>query len=302
MVGAGLIGSIIDEPGTKQPLTHAGAYHFLGCQIVGIVDSGERLYQESIKWNSRPYLSISNMLDECRPEIISFSVPTFARADLMLEALECDSLKVVIAEKPLADSIQSASLVVEAYKKRNIPLIINYSRRFIPVWQSLAGSAAISATIKYAKGINHNGTHAIDLCRMIFGECLSATGLRLNYDYWSNDPSVTGHLSFERCADVILQAMDEKYFTLFEVDIIASDWRIIVDSDGRRLRRFEVKNNLGTPPGSRLIQVEENDTGSSLAMLNLIEHAMLVAHGDIPKCSGDDAIIAISIANKLRSV
>ena len=124
--------------------------------------------------------------------------------------------------------------IVRTYPEAGIPLLVNYSRRFVPAWQRLSGSEAMSATIRYAKGIRHNGTHALDLCRMLFGEC-TPQPLARKFDFWPDDPSVSAFLRFERCPEVWLQALDERCFTLFEVDIVSPE-RVVVDCDGRRLR------------------------------------------------------------------
>ena len=299
VVGAGEIGAVLDVPGQHQPLTHAGGYLAAGCQLVALVDNADSVAQEAARWGTRPYRDFALMLSECKPELISFAVPAAARPNLMLQALTCDSVRVVIAEKPLATTPHEARALVDAYRQRRMPLIINYSRRFIPVWQELAGRSAISATIKYAKGLAHNGSHAIDLCRMLFGECLSARTLSRKHDFWPDDPTVTAHLVFKDCPDVLLQAMDERCFTLFEVDIIGADWRVVVDQDGRRVRWFELRNAVGIPPGKRLVPVAERDSGGGEAMLRLIRHALAVIKGAEIICTGEDALAALEIVHQL---
>jgi len=299
VVGAGAIGAALDVPGQPYPLTHAGGYQATGCNLVALVDTSDSVVQEAARWGAQPYRDFTRMLAECQPELISFAVPEAVRSDLMLQALICDSLRVVIAEKPLAPTPQGAQALVDAYRQRRVPLIVNYSRRFVPVWQELAGRPAMSATIKYAKGVAHNGSHAIDLCRMLFGDCLATRVLSKKHDFWSGDPTVTAHLTFSGCPDVILLGMDERCFTLFEVDIVGSDWRVVVDQDGRRARWFELQDRVGIPPGKRLVPVAERDSGGGEAMLRLIRHALAVATGAAVACTGEDALAALEIARQL---
>lgn len=299
VVGAGEMGSALDVPRQRQPLTHAGGYLAAGCELVALVDSADSVTQEAARWGATPYHDFNRMLTECKPELISFAVPAAVRPRLMMQALACRSVRAVIAEKPLATTPHEARSLVEAYRQRGVPLIVNYSRRFVPVWQEIAGRPAMSATIKYAKGIAHNGSHAIDLCRMLFGECISARALSRKHDFWPDDPTVTAHLVFENCPNVLLQGMDERCFTLFEVDIVGTDWRVIVDQDGRRVRWFEVQSGIGIPPGKRLAQVVERDSGGGEAMLRLIQHALAVAKGAKIMCKGEDALAALEIAQQL---
>lgn len=299
VVGAGAIGAALDAGVSETPLTHAGGYVAAGYDLRALVDVSDNLDAEAAKWGAAAYRDFGTMMQEVRPEIISFAVPASVRASLMLQALEHDCVKAVIAEKPLAASLDEAIALVAAYKARQVPLIVNYSRRFVPAWQSLVGENAISATIRYAKGIKHNGTHAIDLCRMLFGECLSQRALNGKSDFWNDDPTVSAFLIFERCPEVVLQGLDERCFTLFEADVIGSDYRFIVDQDGHRIRRYRLHLDAGIPPGRRLLEESEQGTGAGMAMRNLMQHALAVCQGEHPLCSGEDAIASLQIATRL---
>ncbi|MDR7306035.1 Gfo/Idh/MocA family oxidoreductase [Rhodoferax saidenbachensis] len=301
VVGAGAIGSMLDAGISDTPLTHAGGYAATGFTLAALFDTSADLDAQASKWGAAAYRDFDAMMREARPEVISFAVPASVRADLMLQALSYDCVKAVVAEKPLAESIEEAAAVIAAYKKRNIPLVVNYSRRFVFAWRLLVGSRAISATIKYAKGIKHNGTHAIDLCRMLFGECLEAVPLSGKNDHWDHDPTVTAFLRFERCPEVLLQGLDERSFTLFEVDVVGTDYRVIVDQDGRRIRRFSLQLDAGVPPGRRLVQTSEQDSGAAQAMANLMRHVRELCQGSTPLCSGEDAIASLKIAEQLSA-
>lgn len=301
VIGAGAMGSVLDPGIVPTPLTHAGGMVLAGCDLCALVDPSDHVIEEAKKWNTQAFTDFSLMMHKHQPQLLSFAVGTEFRPSLMMAALDHDCVKAVIAEKPLAPSYQEAQSVMDAYAAKGIPLIINYSRRFVPIWQKLAGITAMSTVIKYAKGIKHNGTHAIDLCRMLFGECLNATALSGKTDFWPNDPTVTAHLAFERCPDVVFQGLDERCFTLFEVDIIGKDFRVIVDQDGRRVRRFTHQTHAGIPPGLRLVEQPPEQSFGELAMKNLIMHALDVIQGQPVLCSGQDAVIATAIADQLSA-
>jgi predicted dehydrogenase len=300
VVGAGTIGSRLDAPDAALPLTHAGGYRAAGLDLVALVDIAADSQAEATRWNCKGYSDFATMMAAQKPDVISLCVPAGARLELLRAALAFDP-KAVIAEKPLTASSSEAEAISAAYKAAGVPLIINYSRRFVPAFQALAGMTAMTATIRYAKGVRHNGTHAIDLCRMLFGECLEAIPLARKNDFWPEDPSVSAFLCFERCPEVFLQALDERSFTLFEVDIVTSDSRIVVDQDGRRLRRWRVRDNVGIPPGLRLVEGAAEDTGASRAMLNLMQHAKDVIAGTAPLCNAADAVASQAIAERLSA-
>lgn len=298
VVGAGAIGAMLDVPGVMFPLTHAGGYVAAGFSLAALVDIDGTVRAASDRWGCRVYADFDAMMGAEHPDVISLAVPTAARSELLHAALSYRP-KAVVAEKPLASTTSEAEAIVRAYREACVPLLVNYSRRFIPLWQDMRGLKAMTASIRYAKGLRHNGTHAIDLCRMLFGECLEATGLTRKFDHWPDDPTVTGFLKFEGCPEVFLQSLDERCFTLFEVDIVTNNSRIVVDSDGRRLRRYALREGIGCPPGKRLVKIGEEDTGAASAMLNLMNNVAEVLNGHPPRCSGEDAVAAQKIADSL---
>jgi predicted dehydrogenase len=298
VVGAGAIGSRLDAPGASLPLTHAGGFRAAGFDLVALVDIAPDLSVEAARWNCKGYADFGAMMGAEKPDVVSLSVPATARPVLLKAALSFHP-KAVIAEKPLTLDSAASHAIGQAYAQAGVSLIVNYSRRFVPAFQALAGMTATTTTIRYAKGIRHNGTHAIDLCRMLFGECLETTALARKNDFWPGDPSVSAFLRFERCPEVFFQALDEASFTLFEVDIVTPDSRIVVDQDGSRLRRWQVQNNTGIPPGRRLVEGAAEDSGASRAMLNLMQHVKDVITGALPFCTADDAAAAQMIAERL---
>ena len=298
VVGAGSIGARMDVPGAPVPLTHAGGYKAAGFSLVALMDLDPAARALAERWGCPIFADFDVMMHNARPQVLSFAVPTAEQSALLRRAIGYRPL-AVIAEKPLALSSVEADAIVRAYSEQGIPLVVNYTRRFVPAWQKMRGGHAMSTTICYAKGLRHNGTHAIDLCRMLFGECVGSIRLASKTDYWPNDPTVSAFLRFDRCPEVFLQSLDERCFTLFEVDIIAAASRVVVDSDGRRLRRFVVSDGVGIPPGKRLVEVETEDISMVSAMTSLMHHLRDVVSGAEPLCSGGDAVAAQKIAEQI---
>ena len=88
-------------------------------------------------------------------------------------------LKLVICEKPLCDNLQHAREVVALYKAKGIPLMVDYTRRFLPVyedlrqryWRGELGECLyIQAT--FNRGFLHSGSHAADFIHWFGGNFL----------------------------------------------------------------------------------------------------------------------------------
>ena len=73
--------------------------------------------------------------------------------------------KVVIVEKPLCSTVEEVKEIVKLYEEAGIPILVDYTRRFIPEYQELIGKVG-AITCNYNRGKLHTLTHALDLLTM----------------------------------------------------------------------------------------------------------------------------------------
>jgi predicted dehydrogenase len=113
-------------------------------------------------------------------------------------------IKLVICEKPLCCDLQEAREIVETYRAKNIPLMVNYTRRFTPKYQELkrfydmgAYGKVLSANLVFNRGWIHSATHGIDLFNWFFGD-----GIKPKIEY----------VGFEVPRRWLLNICFEKYF------------------------------------------------------------------------------------------
>jgi hypothetical protein len=95
---------------------------------------------------------------------------------------------LVISEKPLCETAEQAKEICELYASEGIPILLNYTRRFIPELRELKqrfqdGEFGKLKTyqILFNRGALHTGTHAIDFMNWFFegkaNESLEINGL-----------------------------------------------------------------------------------------------------------------------------
>ena len=156
------------------------------------------------------------------------------------------------------------------------------------------------ATIKYTKGMLHNGSHAIDMANFLFGEYLSGTPINAIMDYREEDPTISAMLHYARCSPVYLQACDERAYSIFEIDIIGEKGRIICDQSGFRYKEYAIREDPNYRGYRELFEKELFNTGLRNALFNLVDNVVEHLEHDMPiLCSGTDGLKAQIICHNL---
>ena len=308
VIGCGRIGSSFDSNDSGAVLTHAKALtRQARVNLVAVMDIDNQVAKDAgAKWKCEYYTDLQQMILDHNPDIISICVPDEFHYEYLLQCLDFKP-KAIIAEKPLTLDIKESEEVVEKYKNADIPLFVNYSRRFDGFMQSLkcrieTGDLGriLNTTIKYTKGILHNGSHAVDMANFLFGEFLSGCPLNSVIDYSEKDPTLSAILQYTNCPEVFLIACDERAYSIFEIDIMAEMGRVVFDQSGLWCREFGVRNAPVFKGYKELALVKEYNTDLNKSVFNLVDN--VVQHLDNGKkmiCSGNDALLAQKICSEL---
>lgn len=85
--------------------------------------------------------------------------------------------RLVICEKPLCMNIDQCKEIVELYKTKGIPLMVNYTRRFLPYYIELKRLYDLglfgeiqNCSLVFNRGWEHTATHGIDVFNWFFGD------------------------------------------------------------------------------------------------------------------------------------
>jgi len=78
--------------------------------------------------------------------------------------------RIVICEKPLTDNIFEAEKVLEEYSKRNVPILVNYTRRYINKFKDVREKIEnlgelVHGYLYFNGGWEHTASHFIDMIR-----------------------------------------------------------------------------------------------------------------------------------------
>ncbi|MCS5707695.1 Gfo/Idh/MocA family oxidoreductase [Candidatus Berkiella cookevillensis] len=254
VIGAGQMGAGIDD----KLVSHAAAFkNNPRCQLLAIFDpSVENLEKAASHWEVEGYSDMESMLRDKQPDIVSICSPDFMHATQM-ELVAEYSPKAIIVEKPVALNLNDLSKIEHFFSKRNTIVAVNYTRRYLSAYyylkEAFSSQALRAVSIRYAKGLKHNGTHAIDLIRFLFGEIRAYKILSSANDYKIDDPTVSIYFETDSCANIVLQGLNQNDYVFFEVDVFTDQNRYTIHSDHQILSVYCVSENQGTPLGKRLV-------------------------------------------------
>lgn len=275
IIGAGQIASGYDTPQDNCVLTHSHAYlNHDQFNLLGFYDVDfEKARNAAVKWNVDAFLK----LDEIKNvDIISICSPDNYHLSSLKEALKLHP-KCIFLEKPIANNTESAKEILEISKK--IPILVNYSRRFVPEFQELA------RTIKdnkfgnfqygvgyYGKGFIHNGSHMTNLLGLLIGKIQKVDVISEFVDFYEKDPTKTALLSFEGNKKFYMQGVDCNNFTIFELDLLFEKARIRIIESGNKIELYEVKENEQYEGYKNLVLKEIINTKLDFAMYIAIDN------------------------------
>jgi len=313
VIGCGAIGAGGPEPPHVDVgvYTHAGAYVASpATELVAVADVDQRLAREAAaRWGAADaYRSADELLAGARPELVSLCTPDPTHAELLERIVTTPGVRGVLAEKPLADDAAKAAALTLLARDRGVVLSVNYSRRFAPAIATLANAikAGDFGEIQhvhgsYVKGLRHNGTHWLDLLRMLVGDPVGARGWDRLQEAGA-DPSLDAELLLDGGVGARLAALDAREFTAFEFELTGTAGRVRLASSGHRIERWVVGPDRRYPGYRGLIPGQIEDGIMRDVTLHAVSDLVRsVRDGGEPACSGWDATSALVIAGAIAA-
>ncbi len=141
-----------------------------------VVDVSETALETARRHWAIPHTahSVAALVRHISPEVAVLATPPNSRLEI-LEQLP--DLRAVLVEKPLGVTQAQSRAFVEACRRRNILVQVNLYRRADTLFRRLAAGELVeriglpqAAFGVYGNGLLNNGTHQVDLVRMLLGE------------------------------------------------------------------------------------------------------------------------------------
>lgn len=295
IIGAGNIGAGFDTPESTFYLTHAHAYSMHPqFNLIGFVEPNKKIAErEAHKWRTVSFSSIEEAFEKNTIDVVSIAVPDELHYEI-LKKIAFFKPKYVFTEKPLTKTLQEAKEILDLYSHYEIPLSINYKRRFTPEFIQLREKIVskhfgdfMYGNAYYGKGFIHNGSHTIDLLLHLTNDSWYFHHYLDNViDFTESDPSYSVILKNNQHKLFTIKSLDSNLFGIFEMDFIFEKGRIRISNTGLTIEEFTVKPSE-IFPSYKLIQLDENYTTQlDNSLLSSVEHIYdFLANGKSAICT-----------------
>jgi len=183
IVGSGRMGGLIEDQIASNeffsPYGHFSAYSAIdNTEVVAVANRGaERLQRFSERFGfTNTYMDYRQMIEKEKPDIVSVTTPSFARAEPIIFAAE-HGVKGIYAEKGLCASLSEADRIRAAVKDNGVAFNWGAQRRHHDGFVRLAGAIAAGdigeplsvAMYTYTDLIKHH-PHTLDVVQMMLGD------------------------------------------------------------------------------------------------------------------------------------
>ncbi len=312
IIGCGRIASTFaQDKKRKGIITHAQAYlanSSVEFRAACDLDS-ERLTQFGKDWKVPAlYQDVEEMVRKEKLDLVSICTWNSSHAAIADAALKA-GVKGIICEKPIADSLRASDRMIVACRKRQAPLLVNYTRRYVRLfhelkaWMDRGGLGDIQAvTCYYTAGTVNTGTHLFDFLRYFFGDVASVWADPVaTVPSTSGDISVSGVLRFKKGFSATVTALDVSAYLVFDADIYGTKGRMRLIKSGTEAISWRVVPHpqftgyKSIAPGP----VKTGDLGEGLPGL-VADAIRCIRRGVRPISSGEDGRAALEIAAALR--
>ena len=192
-IGLGRIASILeDDPLREKPCTHAGAVKDNSDTIIsgGCDIKAERRKLFSERWNCPVFEDPTEMIKTVNPDIVFIATHPDTHLEMVQKAIK-QNVKVIVCEKPLADTLDRAKKIAMYHKKGIAKILTNHERRYSNDYilakkridektygnlLSISGFLYMGKTKKIIDVMWHDGTHLADII-MYFAKAEGSKGL-----------------------------------------------------------------------------------------------------------------------------
>lgn len=273
IIGAGMMAGGYDAPESEYVLTHAHAYKkHPDFNLLGFYDIDyDKAKEMALKWNCQAFDSKNNLP---YADVISICTPDVNHVADCFEYSKLDP-RLIFLEKPLAHTKHEAEIL----KNLNIPILVNYSRRFSKEFQMIHEQIScgvygkyLSGSGYYGKGTIHNGSHMIDLINWLISPVKSYQVTSETKDFYDNDTTKSMILTLSNDTRFYMHGVDCNCYTIFELDFLFEKGRIKIINSGQNIHTFKVIEDTVYSAFKKLSPSQTYETDITHSLYNSLDN------------------------------
>jgi predicted dehydrogenase len=225
------------------------------------------------------------------------------------------ALRAVLVEKPLGVDLASTRRFLDDCKRRKILVAVNLPRRYDRKLQVLSAGGVEKRWGKvnaifgvYGNGLQNNGTHLIDLIRMLFGEVqgvdMAGGGRRFVEGPIVGDCNVPFALRMASGLSVMVQPVVFANYREVSLDIWAERGRVQLLNETLFCQTAPVVGNRQLSGANEIAheQTQREVMGLSEALFQAYDNLLSALNdGDALACSGDEAMATMQVVESVRA-
>lgn len=256
VIGCGKVGAMFEiDSELPKPASHAAAFAANpNTVLAALVDPDEaQLKRAGEYYNVPTFADPAKALASIAPDIVVIATPPSTHEQL-LSLTTSSGVKVIVCEKPVSDTLESAHRMIEAASKADTIVILNHQRRLFPLFERAkekitAGELGEIQQVNayYSNGLFNNGTHAIDALCFLLGDRIEwVTGAHNEHNIAApfGGKNVDGIFRFTSGASGTIQSLDNDSYGIHDLVIYGKKGALAIGQYGFSFSWIPVAQNV----------------------------------------------------------
>jgi predicted dehydrogenase len=279
---------------------------------IGVVDPSEKALDPAREIWKVPVCvrDVEDLPRDLSPDVVVLAIPPKERLRIMEQL---PTVRAAIVEKPLAINVDEGQSFCDWCRARNILLQVNYWRRADKQMRQLSQGELLKRVGDvqavfglYGNGLLNNGSHMIDLARMLFGEVTSVSAGRVRSGFsiaLDDDLNLPFQLEMESGLMVMMQPLNFREYRENSLDIWGTTGRLAVYQEGLALLHYPRVPNRSSTGDDEIASDHPKRLRSTVGMAFFEMYSNLAAavSGKEPLCStGESALATAKVVEAVR--
>ena len=239
IIGCGNIGFERNQKNKQLDTYFKSVKVYERLELIAVSDVNRSVLKKiSKQYKIQTYYDYKLMLKEHYLDLIIISTSNNTHKEILLYIAKFKP-KIVFCEKPISDDYNSTLKIIESYRKKSIPLQVNFTRRFndsyLRIYKYIKtnkiGKIKL-VIIKYNRGFINNGSHFLDLILWLFGKPNKIKVLKKTVSQtYKNDFNIDVKFEFFNDINIYLYCLDINKLISEEIEFIGTKGKINVTND-----------------------------------------------------------------------